>query len=329
LLGDGNSGSGTSYDLVRQPHAQTGFHAVKIDSVILAVWNDARYEGSPDTCIFAQAISKSGNRYFPTYKTTSKLAQPVCHSGTNPWNAKQVQLAPRTNGGIVVWTDYRRSSFDADIYAQLIFRNGSLPVELESFSAVSKHRGDIDVSWKTANEYSNAGFEIERRIEGQTDFKAIASYTNEPSLRGAGSSEVEHSYAWIDRNVEPAVYEYRLVEVALDGSRQTHSSVRVDASNVGNAVWSLGANYPNPFTSSTTMPLSLATNAIVDISLVDVTGRTVTALANHQAMSVGQHDISLSSNGIVAGSYFVNATAYDPATGAIVWRGSQPISITK
>jgi len=327
LLGDGNAGAGTTFDLVRQPHAQNGFHAVKMDSVILAVWNDARYEGSPDTCIFAQAMSKSGNRYFPTYKTTSKLAQPICHSGTNPWNAKQVQLAPRTNGGIAVWTDYRRSSSDADIYAQLIFRDGSLPVELESFNAVCKHRGDVDVSWKTANEHSNAGFEIERRMEGQADFEAIASYTTEPTLRGAGSSDIEHSYAWVDRSVEPAVYEYRLVEVALDGSRQTHNSVRVDATNISGTSWSLGANYPNPFARNTTIPVSLATDAIVDLSLVDVTGRMIASIANHQAMSAGEHDIAFTSNNLPAGSYFVNATAFDSKTGALLWRGSKPISI--
>jgi hypothetical protein len=139
VLSDGTtalppSGNGFFY-LEQQPHAQTGFKAVKITDSdptkngILAVWNDARYAGlglGKDTTIFAQRIDRNGHNYFPTNGST-KLAQPLCSGpGSNGWMAREVALAPRTDGGIAVWTDFRKGATNPGIYAQLILIDGSL-----------------------------------------------------------------------------------------------------------------------------------------------------------------------------------------------------------
>src|SRR5207253_10432846 len=121
---------------------------------VLAVWNDAR----GDSSIFAQRVDRYGKRYFPTMGTTSRLGQAICYRGTQ---SKQVTLAPRTNGAIAAWTDYRNGN--ADIYAQLIFKDGSLPIELASFTATPTRHGDVDIRWETANEHACAGFELQRR----------------------------------------------------------------------------------------------------------------------------------------------------------------------
>ncbi len=138
VLGDGSSTRPPSGDgfffLEQQPHAQNGYKAVKITDAdparngILAVWNDARYYGlgfGKDTTIFAQRIDRNGHNYFPAGGNT-KLAEPLCSGpDSNGWITKQVALAPRTDGGIAVWTDFRKGNNDPNIYAQLIRMDGS------------------------------------------------------------------------------------------------------------------------------------------------------------------------------------------------------------
>jgi hypothetical protein len=139
VLGDGMTTmppAGTGFfDLEQQPNARTGFKAIHITdndpskNGILAVWNDSRYAGlgyGKDTTVFAQRIDRNGHNYFPATGST-KLAQPVCSSpDVGGWEAKQVALAPRTDGGIAVWTDFRRGNNYPNIYAQIILMYDSL-----------------------------------------------------------------------------------------------------------------------------------------------------------------------------------------------------------
>ena len=53
----------------------------------------------------------------------------------------------------------------------------------------------------------------------------------------------------------------------------------------------LGANYPNPFNPSTTIPFSLDAPATVSVSVLDVTGRLVTTLAREQDYPAGRHEL--------------------------------------
>jgi|GEM_PF-1049711 len=333
VLGDGNSllpGAGTIYPVTAQPHGQVGFHSISVDSSVLTVWNDARFSSNPDTAIYAQRMDKSGKRYFPNYRTNSTWGEPICHRSTT---AKQVAIAPRTGGAIMAWTDYRAGTNQANIYAQLLFRNGTLPIELENFSATYAARSEVDLSWKTASEHSNAGFEIERTAvtNGSAgNYSTIASYQSESALRGAGTSSTEHDYAWVDRSVPAAVYDYRLVEVALDGSRTVHDAVRVDASEgVSSQGWSLGPNQPNPFFESTTVPMTLPTSAVVNLTVYDVTGRTIAIPIANKLLAAGTQFVTLDAHSLQAtsGIYFLRMTATDPTTGELLWQAAQPVML--
>lgn len=327
---------GTIYPLTQQPHGQIPFQAIPIDSAsFLAVWNDARFGSGPDTCIYAQIMDKSGNRYFPSYKTRSTWGQPICHRATT---SKQVAIAPRNGGAIITWTDYRAGTNQANIYAQLLFRDGTLPIELENFSATCPTRGEVELSWKTASEHSNAGFELERSpvINGvDGNYSTIANYQTESALRGAGTSSTEHNYAWVDRSVPPALYAYRLVEVAFDGSRTVHDAVQVDAGKgEGTQGWSLGPNQPNPFFETTTVPMTLPTSAIVNVAVYDVTGRTIAIPIANKLLPAGTQLVTLDANSLqgpstmpVSGTYFLRVTATDPTTGELLWQSAEPVTL--
>ena len=92
-----------------------------------------------------------------------------------------------------------------------------LPIELLSFSARSLEK-QILLNWTTASEINNAGFEIERSLDG-FDFEKIAWKV------GKGNAQNENHYVFNDRKVlQNQIYYYRLRQIDLDG--------RFDYSNI-------------------------------------------------------------------------------------------------
>ncbi len=67
----------------------------------------------------------------------------------------------------------------------------ALPIEL-SYFAVEKSGSKVRLVWKTASEFNNAGFEIERSADGNTGWQKILS------VKGAGNSSGEVTYSYND-----------------------------------------------------------------------------------------------------------------------------------
>jgi hypothetical protein len=313
-----------AYYQVSSDSAMNGFSAVKVSAGnVLALWNEAR----GDSSIFAQRIDRLGFRYFPAYKTASKTGKAICFRSTQ---SKQVTLVPRTNGAIAVWTDYRNGN--ADIYVQLVFMDGSLPIELSSFNATATRHGAIDLRWETANENACAGFEIQkRRIRDGVEnaYTIVASYATDPALRASGYSDEEHSYSYQDRGVEPGIYEYRLIDISLDGTRRAHEPKLVNTSDITDGNWSLGVNQPNPFQSVTRFPITLATDAIVTTTLFDVSGRPIPSLSSYGSYAAGTHTIEVSMTDMPSGTYFIRVAASDPESGAPLWHAERAVSCAR
>lgn len=312
------------FTICRKTRGQVGQKVVKVeDGKLLAVWNDARLSES-DTSIYAQCFDRTLTRYFPTVGTTSNWGKAISVSPN--YLSKQVTLAPRTNGAIAAWADNRNGNFD--IYAQLIFKDGSLPIELAAFQVDCHRAGQVDLFWKTATEASNAGFEVQRRTiadGADNGFTVVGSYVDDPFLAGAGTTSSGKSYAFVDRNVAPGIYEYRLIDIALDGSRTPHEPKRVDTRTIAVTTWAVGVARPNPSVSRFELPLSLPTSAAVTVAVYDVTGREVGRPVQHQIISAGNHSVTidLSQLGLSSGSYALRVSAEDISTGSVIWQAAQ------
>ncbi|MCB0276081.1 MAG: T9SS type A sorting domain-containing protein, partial [Calditrichaeota bacterium] len=130
--------------------------------------------------------------------------------------------------------------------------DGSLPVSLSGFSA-QVSGGTVRLSWSTFSETNNAGFELWRKGEQESEYRLVGSYRVDSSLEGLGTSPVGRDYLFEDRTVVAgASYSYRLADVDYNGVVSFHPPLRVMVTEGGPAEgFRLYPNFPNPFNAGT------------------------------------------------------------------------------
>lgn len=179
--------------------------------------------------------------------------------------------------------------------------DGQLPVELKSFSA-SVSDGFVNLSWSTATETNNRGFEIQRKTEG-SEFTAIGF------VQGKGTTTQIQSYSFVDNNVQTGTYQYRLKQIDLDGSYTLSSVVEVSITNP--IEFSLAQNYPNPFNPSTIINFSLAKESNVNLKVFDLLGQEIISLVNNEFMTAGSYSYKFDASSLASGTYIYRLEAGD------------------
>jgi len=173
-----------------------------------------------------------------------------------------------------------------------------IPVELISFNA-NVNDGNVELSWITATEINNQGFEIQR--SAGLEFEEIGF------VPGYGTTTETKAYSFVDRNVNPGSYSYRLKQIDFDGTFAYSDVVNVEVNPP--AVFSLEQNYPNPFNPSTKIAFTLASDSKVSLKVFNVLGQEIASLIE-QDLSAGTHAVDFNAEGINSGVYFykINAT---------------------
>ncbi|MES2654782.1 MAG: T9SS type A sorting domain-containing protein [Bacteroidota bacterium] len=175
-----------------------------------------------------------------------------------------------------------------------------LPVTLTSLTANVKEN-NVLVSWTTASEVNNKGFEVERSIDG-TEFATIAF------VKGAGNSSNVNSYSKLDLNAFNAtasntIY-YRLKQVDFDG-KYTYSQIVKVYKNL--EAFSAVAIYPNPFVSQVTVSFNAATQSTAVIEILDIQGKVVATKTANTVNGANTVEVNNTDN-LQAGIYFARLT---------------------
>ncbi|MCA2005631.1 MAG: T9SS type A sorting domain-containing protein, partial [Ignavibacterium sp.] len=151
----------------------------------------------------------------------------------------------------------------------------------------------VELSWATATELNNHGFQVERKSVGG-EFLAIGY------VKGNGTTTERKEYSFTDRTIEPGKYVYRLKQMDFDGSYEYSSEIEVDVNPP--LQFSLEQNYPNPFNPSTKIKFGLAENTNVKISVYNLLGELVATLVNNQ-LSAGFHEVEFNATSLPSGLY--------------------------
>jgi hypothetical protein len=172
-----------------------------------------------------------------------------------------------------------------------------VPVELTSFKA-DVQRNNVTLSWQTATETNNNGFEIER--QAGSPHSAFGNWEKIGFVAGNGTSTQMHSYSFMDENVIPGKYYYRLKQIDFNGTSEYSNEVEVNVNIPKDYV--LGQNYPNPFNPSTSISFGIPSNSEVSLKVYDLLGREVATLVD-KYKSAGSYKIDFNAIGLPSGVY--------------------------
>jgi photosystem II stability/assembly factor-like uncharacterized protein len=169
-----------------------------------------------------------------------------------------------------------------------------IPVELVSFKA-EVHRNNVNLSWITASEINNYGFEVERLAEGSSAWQKIGF------VPGNGTTTITQYYSFTDPSVKAGLYSYRLKQMDFDGSFEYSDIVNVNVLPVSDFV--LMQNYPNPFNPSTKISFNLPENGFTSLKVYSVIGSEVAVLFEEQ-MEAGSYEIDFNAYDLPSGVYY-------------------------
>ncbi len=170
---------------------------------------------------------------------------------------------------------------------------GILPVELGEVQAIPDGR-TVSIRWTTYSENGNSGFDVEHRGPLNDMFRSVGF------ISGAGTTTEERSYAYEFVDLEPGLHAFRLRQNDIDGGHRYSEVLTVEVEMAES--FELGEAYPNPFNPSTAIRFSLREAGEASLSVFDVTGRMVRALASG-SFEAGTHEFVFHADDLPSGLY--------------------------
>ena len=168
-----------------------------------------------------------------------------------------------------------------------------IPVELTSFTA-SLLNSSVRLEWTTATELNNHGFEIQRKAANVEDYVTVGF------VRGQGTTTMNHSYSFVDKNLLNGNYTYRLKQIDFNGYYNYSNEIEVDVRSLMD--YSLEQNYPNPFNPSTSIGYVLKEKSAVKLSVFNMVGEEVAVLVD-QTQDQGYYKVDFNASNLPSGIY--------------------------
>ncbi|HLP50278.1 MAG TPA: T9SS type A sorting domain-containing protein, partial [Chitinophagales bacterium] len=168
-----------------------------------------------------------------------------------------------------------------------------LPVEMIYLQADAVNNAFIRVTWATAIEINNDGFEVERSVDGQ-------NWTQIGYVDGHDNSTVQNNYKFDDMNVSPnVVYYYRLRQVDNDGAFE-YTDI-VSARLTGEISFSVAEFVPNPTMAKTNLVITGTKEQDITITFHNIVGQKV--LEGHYGVNKGANRIEFDLGQLASGTY--------------------------
>jgi len=188
---------------------------------------------------------------------------------------------------------------DAQAGLQILNNTQIIPVELTLFTA-EVNNNSVKLSWKTATETNNTGFEIQRK---NIEWEKIGF------VEGHGTTTEENNYSFVDESLSSKKYQYRLKQIDFDGSFEYSETVNVHVQLP--TEYTLSQNFPNPFNPNTTINFSIPEeNTFVSLKIFNSIGQEIETLIK-QEMTAGYQEVQFNAIGLTSGVYFYKLQAGD------------------
>ena len=198
---------------------------------------------------------------------------------------------------------YDGNSFNIDyIYWDNMCLEFIVPVEFTAFIA-EPNGVDVKLSWATATETNNKGFEIERASSSTTP---VQEWVNVGFVPGFGTTTEPKSYSYLDSKLRSGKYSYRLKQIDYDGSFSYSDVIEVEV--ITPTTFSLEQNFPNPFNPTTSIRFSIPVEADVKLSVYNTLGQEVAEILSAR-LKEGYHEVDFDAGSLTSGIYFYRLEA--------------------
>lgn len=164
----------------------------------------------------------------------------------------------------------------------------ALPVELTHFAAEAQ-RGGVLLTWQTASETNNQGFDIQRSKDG-INWEKIGYQ------QGAGNSTTTQDYRHNDTQPLSGINYYRLKQIDVEGDFIYSDVVSVSYGDKGFAV------FPVPAKDEITLQLE-SPQTTIGVRIINVIGEVIHAQELH--LSEGVNQVTLDISDYTKGVYFL------------------------
>jgi len=256
----------------------------------------------------ALGYSKSGTTMFPAIAFTGRFAtdplgqmtipEETIHAGTgaqtglNRWgDYTQMSVDPNGNNFWYV-NQYQQTTGSFNWRTRIANIDYTIPVELISFNA-SVIKDAVELSWMTATETNNQGFEIQR-MSSNGEFNQVGF------VAGFGTTTEPQSYSYIDSKLETGSHTYRLKQIDFDGSYEYSNEINVDVELP--LEYALEQNYPNPFNPSTKISYSIPEDGFVKLAVYNLLGEEVATVVN-SFQKADKYEVNFNASGLSSGIY--------------------------
>jgi len=196
-----------------------------------------------------------------------------------------------------------RNATTPDIGADEI--NGVLPVTMISFAG-RRVSNDNQLTWTTATEVNNRGFEVLRSSNG-VDFGAVGYVATKAT---DGNSQRKLNYEFRDFKTNTMTYYYQLKQIDIDGKTSLSSIVKIDGLEYTHL--KINALYPNPAVNTINTMIYAPGRDRLQLSIVDMNGRVVNNSVNQ--LDRGNNTISMNIGNLGKGMYILKIVNTDGET---------------
>jgi hypothetical protein len=179
-----------------------------------------------------------------------------------------------------------------------------IPVELLSFTG-TVDGNDVTLSWSTATELNNSGFEIQRALKNSS---SNLEWTKIGFVNGNGTTTELKTYSYIDKNLPFNNYFYRLKQIDFDGSYVYSPEIEVNFSSP--ATFELSQNYPNPFNPLTTISYQIKEQGLVQLKVYNLLGQEIATLVN-EVQPAGIYESLFDASNLPSGVYIYSLRVND------------------
>jgi hypothetical protein len=209
----------------------------------------------------------------------------LSHWNGSAWDHSMAYTSA-TNIGGTNWTQTRsgQTTFSPFALEDLMIE---LPVELLFFNAERKNVEEVLLSWSTATEINNQGFEIERMYESQATFESIGW------VDGQGTTTSTTNYQYTDENSYGGISYYRLKQIDHDGTF-SYSAIKAVAGDGDRSIsYTEISIYPNPVADELKVRFDELPKSIksAQIKIISSNGQILhdfeTGLESYQVLKIG------------------------------------------